>query len=98
MRNGYQVEFMDESAYGRKQHDVRVHGVPTEIKVMEGYRNIRKRAEMASEQGASRVLYYIGFDDNIAMFKRFRNVHRTVKGIKEIGYVKNGKLHYYIDK
>jgi len=45
---------------------------------MSGFRNIHKRAEEASHHGASGIVYYIGFDDNVQMFKRFRFAGKKV--------------------
>jgi len=61
---------------------------------MNGYRNIHKRAEEASRQGATRIVYYINFDDNHQMYKRFSNVYKTVKNITDIWFIKNEKLHF----
>ena len=63
VKNGYWVEMKDESNYGVPQYDMDVNGFPTEIKVMSGFRNIHKRAEDASNQGAKRIIYYIRFDN-----------------------------------
>ena len=92
---GYSVEMMDESNFKEPQYDIKVNGIPTEIKVMNGFRNIHKRAEKASEQGASRIVYYINFDNEKEMFKRFDNVYKTVANINDIWYIKNGKLRFF---
>jgi hypothetical protein len=92
--NGYQVEMMDESNFKKPQYDINVNGFPTEIKVMSGFRNIHKRAEEASYQGAKRIVYFIKFDNDREMFKRFYNVYKTVGNIDEIWYIKDDKLHY----
>jgi hypothetical protein len=92
--NGYVVELMDEP--GRvPQYDAKVNNIPTEIKIMNGFRNIHKRAEAASHQGASRIVYYICFDDNKEMFKRFSNVYKTIEKINEIWYIKNERLSFF---
>ena len=92
-KNGYFVEMMNEP--GRLlQYDARVNGIPTEFKIMSGFRNIHKRAEDASYQGAKRIVYYIKFDNDHEMFKRFSNVYKTIKNINEIWYIKNDKLHF----
>ena len=62
---------------------------------MSGFRNIHKRAEIASKQCAKRVVYYIKFEDDYQMYNRFRNVYNTIENIEEIWYVKNDKLHFY---
>ena len=90
---GYRVEMMDESNFKKPQYDINVNGFPTEIKVMSGYRNIHTRAEKASLQRAKRIVYYIKFDNEKEMFKRFDNVYKTVENINEIWYIKNDKLH-----
>jgi hypothetical protein len=92
--NGYSVEMMDETSFSKTQYDINVNGHPTEIKVMSGFRNIHKRAEDASFQGAKRIVYYIKFDNDFEMHKRFSNVYRTIGSIDEIWYIKNNKLHY----
>jgi len=94
--SGYYVELMDEPNRV-PQYDAKVNNIPTEIKVMSGFRNIHKRAAEASYQGAKRIVYYIDFDNNKEMFKRFSNVYKTIEFIDEIWYVKDGKL-YYFDK
>ena len=95
--NGYAVELKDEP--GRvPQYDAIVNNIPTEIKVMSGFRNIHKRAEDASYQGAIRIVYYIDFDNNKEMFKRFSNVYKTIEKISEIWYIKNGKLFFFHKK
>ena len=93
--NGYQIEMMDESNFEIPQYDINVNGFPTEIKVMSGFRNIHKRAEEASYQGAKRIVYYIKFDNEREMFKRFVNVYKTIENIDEIWYIKDDKLHYF---
>jgi len=93
--NGYMVEMMDESDFKKPQYDINVNGFPTEIKVMNGFRNIHKRAEDASYQGAKRIVYYVRFDNDREMFKRFINVFRTVDKIEEIWYIKDERLHYF---
>ena len=62
---------------------------------MSGFRNIHKRAEKAAKQDAKRVIYYINFDNDREMFKRFDNVYKTVENINEIWYIKDGRLHFY---
>ena len=91
--NGYMVEMMDESNFRKPQYDINVNGFPTEIKVMNGFPNIHKRAEDASHKGAKRIVYYINFDNDKEMFKRFSNVYKTINNIVEIWYIKNDKLH-----
>ena len=93
--NGYMVEMMDESNFEKPQYDINVNGFPTEIKAMRGFRNIHKRAEDAAYQDAKRIVYYIRFDNDKEMFKRFINVFRTVYKIEEIWYIKNDRLHYF---
>ena len=92
---GYAVEMMNESGFCLPQYDININGIPSEIKVMSGFRNIHKRAEKAATQGAKRVIYYIYFDNDREMFKRFDNVCRTVENINEIWYIKDGRLHFY---
>ena len=77
--NGYFVEMMNEPSR-RLQYDMKVNNTPSEIKVMSGFRNIRKRAVEASEQGASRIVYYIGFDNayNLLALAPFVMVALTV--------------------
>jgi hypothetical protein len=96
--NGYKVEMMDESDFRKRQYDIRINGIPTEIKVMNGYRNIHKRAVEASEQDATRIVYYIKFKDNHQMYNRFNNVYKTVEKINEIWFIKDNKLHYFTNK
>ena len=96
--NGYQIEMMDESSFDKPQYDVKVNDIPSEIKVISGYRNIHKRAEKAAIQGARRVIYYINFNNDREMFKRFDNVYKTVDNINEIWYIKGKRLHFYNQK
>jgi len=96
-KNGHFVEMMNEPLR-ILQYDMIVNNIPSEIKVMSGFRNIHRRAVEAVEQGARRVVYYINFDDDMEMFKRFNNVYKTIVGIEEIWYVKNGKLFYFNKK
>ena len=97
-KRGYSVEMMDESCFQKTQYDIKVDNIPTEIKVMNGFRNIHNRAEKAAMQGASRIIYYINFDNDREMFKRFQNVYKTIENIEEVWYIKNEKLHFYSQK
>ena len=47
---GHAVEMMDESDFSKPQYDIKVDGVPSEIKVMSGFRNIHRRAVQATKQ------------------------------------------------
>ena len=94
---GRVVEMMDESMR-KPQYDAKVDNVPTEIKVMNGFRNIHKRAEQAAKQGAKRIIYYINFDDDAEIFNRFNNVYKTIDAIDEIWYIKDGVLNFYSKK
>ena len=94
---GYAVEMMDESMR-KPQYDTKVNGIPTEIKVMNGFRNIHRRAEQAAKQGAKRIIYYINFENDWEMRNRFNNVYKTIGNIDEIWYIKDGMLHFYSRK
>jgi hypothetical protein len=96
--NGYAVEMLDESDFEKLQYDINIDDIPTEIKVMYGFRNIHKRAEKAAKQGARRIIFYINFDNDKEMFKRFDNVLKTISSIDDIWYIKNGKLRFFIQK
>jgi hypothetical protein len=92
---GYAVEMMNESGFQKPQYDLKVNGIPSEMKAISGFRNIHRRAEKASIQGAKRIIYYINFDNDREMFKRFDNVYKTVENINEIWYIKARRLHFY---
>ena len=85
---GHFVEMMDESNFKKPQYDIKIDDIPTEIKVMNGFRNIHKRAEQAVKQRANRIVYYINFNNEKEMFKRFNNVYKTLENINEIWYIK----------
>ncbi|MCL2098249.1 MAG: hypothetical protein FWH23_05765 [Bacteroidales bacterium] len=93
---GYAIEMMDESDFTKPQYDIKVDGVPSEVKVMSGFRNIHRRAEQASKQGAKRIIYYINFENDREMLNRFNNVYKTIGPINEIWYIKNEKLHFHL--
>ena len=92
---GYSVEMMNESGFCLPQYDIKINGVPSEIKVMRGFRNIHKRAEKTAKQGAKRVIFYINFDNDLEMRNRFNNVYKTIDTIDEIWYIKDGELYFY---
>lgn len=95
-RAGFKTELVEEPR-DKTQFDALVNDVPTEIKVMSGPRNMVSRANKAVKQGAVRVVYDILFDDGHALFKELNNV-KKVKGVKEIWYVKDGRLNLYHKK
>jgi len=93
-KNGHQTELLAD-VYGKKNIDLNLNNLPTEIKVMNGERNILNRAKTAAKQGAKRVVYYINFENEAAMFKRFESVFANVPEIKELWYIRKGKLNKY---
>ena len=97
-KRGYSVEMVNESGFSQPQYDITINGVPSEIKVMNGFRNIHKRAVKAAKQGAKRIIFYINFNNDFEMHNRFNNVYKTIKFINEIWFIKNEELHFYFRK
>ena len=84
--------------YGPKQHDASVDGIKTEAKVAFGPRNMLTRAQKAVEQGATRLVFNIKFDNRQVMFKRLRTIHEYCPELTEIFYVYNGVMYEYKTK
>lgn len=85
-----EVTVLQDEPYGVTACDALINGIPTEIKVMTGHRNLRHRALKAVQQGAKMIVFNIKFDNDFEIFKRFNSIKKDTN--LTIWYLKNGEL------
>lgn len=92
--NGYQIPLLPK-IYGQKNPDTDFLGMLSEIKVMSGPRNMLNRAKTAVGQGASRIIFYIDFNNTKEMFINLNSISKIYPQLKEIWYVLDDELKIY---